>query len=174
MVSKCTDVCNGEFGDEGSRAQSYLRYNWSSGITYKFLVSAKHDPNESTNTVLSAWFVELDSNWKLIASFRRPKTEKLLTGFYSFVENFEQNFGYLCRKAFYGNLWVCDTNDKWREVTNAQFTGCGVAKKVRSDFEGGVEKVDENQSLFYLRNCGFISGKVLLLSEFYFSYSIRV
>jgi hypothetical protein len=27
-----------------------------------------------------------------------------------------------------------------------------VVKKVKSDFEGGVEKVDENQSLFYLRN----------------------
>jgi hypothetical protein len=27
-----------------------------------------------------------------------------------------------------------------------------VVKKVKSDFEGGVEKVVENQSLFYLRN----------------------
>jgi hypothetical protein len=43
-------------------------------------------------------------------------------------------------------------------------------KKVRSDFEGGIANVDENQSLFYLknfilRNWGFIEGKVLL-SEF--------
>jgi len=33
------------------------------------------------------------------------------------------------------------------------------------DFEGGVE-VDQNQPLFYLRNYGFIEGKVPLLSEF--------
>ncbi len=29
-----------------------------------------------------------------------------------------------------------------------------------------VEKITENQSLFYLRNCGFTSEKVPLLSEF--------
>jgi hypothetical protein len=47
-------------------------------------------------------------------------------------------------------------------VTNARFTGDPF--KVRMDFEEGVEKVDENQ--FYLRNCGFIEGKVPLLTEF--------
>jgi hypothetical protein len=116
---------------------------------------------------LSAWFAELNSDWKLIASFRRPKTQEYLSGFYSFVESFGQNYSFLCRKALFGNQWICDTTNKWHEVTNAQFTGDQTAdKKVRMDFEGGVEKVDENQSLFYLRNCGFISGKVPLLSEF--------
>jgi hypothetical protein len=85
-----------------------------------------------------------------------------MTAFYSFVETFMQNFGYLCRKAFYENQWVSDTNDKWHEIINTQFTGCDIAKKVRYDFEGG----NENQSLFYLRNCSFISGKVPLLTEF--------
>jgi hypothetical protein len=36
----------------------------------------------------------------------------------------------------------------------------------KSDFEIAVEKVDENQSLFYLRNCGLFEEKVPLLSEF--------
>ncbi len=36
----------------------------------------------------------------------------------------------------------------------------------KSDFEIAVEKVDENQSLFYLRNCGLFEEKVSLLSEF--------
>ncbi len=73
----------------------------------------------------------------------------------------------MCRKALFGNQCICDTTGKWYEVINARFTGDPTAdKKVRVDSEGGIEKVDENQSLFYLRNYSFISGKVSLLSEF--------
>jgi hypothetical protein len=64
----------------------------------------------------------------------------------------------LCRKALFGNQWICETSGKCYEVTNARFTGDSTAdKKVRMDYERGVKVVDENQSLFYLRNCGFIS-----------------
>jgi hypothetical protein len=158
LVSKGTDVTVGEFGNEGSGAHSFLKYKSSPGITYKFLVNSKFD---SANTIYTAWFAEHDSNWKLIASFKRPKTHKNLSGFYSFVENFEPDTGFITRKASFGNQWVCDTTGKWQEVTTALFLKDeNVKRKVRVDFDAGIEKVNENQSKFFLQNCGFITGKV--------------
>ncbi len=67
------------------------------------------------------------------------------------------------QKSFVRNQWFCVTTGKWHEVTNTRFTeDPTVDKKARIDIEGGVE----NQSRFYLRNCGFIEAKVPLLPEF--------
>jgi hypothetical protein len=162
LMSKGTNVIIHDFGGEGSGGQSILKYMWHSGITYKFLLSGKPDPNDSTHTVYTAWFSEVNGNWKLIASFKRPKTHKHLSGFYSFVECLLPNTGFITRKALFGNQWAYDITGKWHEVTTARFTGDETAsKKVRLDFEAGVQ----NDSQFYLQNCGFIDGKVTLLTE---------
>ncbi len=162
LMSKGTNVIIHDFGGEGSGGQSILKYMWHSGITYKFLLSGKPDPNDSTHTVYTAWFSEVNGNWKLIASFKRPKTHKHLSGFYSFVECLLPNTGFITRKALFGNQWAYDITGKWHEVTTARFTGDETAsKKVRLDFEAGVQ----NDSRFYLQNCGFIDGKVTLLTE---------
>jgi hypothetical protein len=100
--------------------------------------------------------------WKLIARFKRPKTDKHLTGFHSFLENFADRNGYLGRRALHGNPWVCDVDGKWHEITEARFTGDGTAGGGhRLDYAGGVEGKG-----FFLRNGGFFSERVPINQSF--------
>ena len=142
----------GEFGNEGSGGQSYLVYPWQAGTTYRFLT--KVEPDGQGNTVYTSWFGDRAADeWRLIASFRRPKTNTHLRGFHSFLESFSPSHGFLGRRAFYGNVRVHDVNAQWHECTQARFsvdpTGGG---RHRLDFTGGA---DGNR--FFLRNCGFFN-----------------
>lgn len=141
-----------EFGNEGSGGQSYLVHPWTAGTTYRFLTEVKPDGQRST--VYTAWFGDKSAGeWRLIASFRRPKTDTHLRGFHSFLENFLPTTGHIGRRALHGNTWVRDLEGQWHECTRARFsvdaTGNG---RHRLDFTGGVEG-----DRFYLRNCGFFN-----------------
>lgn len=155
LLGKGEDVKGGEFGGEGSGGQSYLIYPWKAGVTYRFLNSAI--PDGKGNTVYAAWFGEVGKDgWKLIARFQRPKTDKHITGFHSFLENFANNQGHIGRRALYGNQWVLDTEGKWHELTKARFT-CDATGEGghRLDFAGGTAG-----KAFFMRNCGFFSEYV--------------
>ena len=98
----------------------------------------------------------------MIASFKRPKTDKHLTGAHSFLENFSDRHGYLGRGAFYGNQWACDVKGKWHELTEARFTGDDIAqRKYRLDYAGGTKG-----KVFFMRNGGFFPEPVELGSKF--------
>jgi hypothetical protein len=140
----------GEFGNEGSGGQSFLVYPWTAGTTYRFLTEVK--PDGQGSTIYTAWFGDKSvGQWRLIASFRRPKTDTHLRGFHSFLESFHPTFGHVGRRAYHGNAWVRDTEGQWHECTRARFsvdaTGRG---RHRLDFAGGAEG-----ECFFLRNCGF-------------------
>ena len=151
-LARGPEVRIGEFGNEGSGGQSFLVYPWKAGNTYRFLT--KVEPDGEGNTVYTSWFGDKAADeWRLIASFRRPKTDTHLRGFHSFLESFSPTYGFIDRRAYYGNVWVCDVDGNWHECTKARFTvdatGGG---RHRLDFTGGF---DGNQ--FFLRNCGFFS-----------------
>lgn len=149
-------VSVGEFGNEGAGGQSFLRYAWKAGTTYKFLLRAR--PNDALNaTDYTAWFFSPDENeWRLIASFRRPETRTWVRGAHSFLENFLPRTGWIERRVSFGNQWARDKNGVWHELTEARFscddTG---ARGVRIDFAG---KVSSDKKRFSLRNCGFFNG----------------
>lgn len=150
LLKKGKDVYTGEFGNEGSGGQSFLRYNWKAGTTYKFLL--KGEPVDNNYTVYTAWFFapELDE-WQLIASFSRPKTNSWLTGFHSFLENFNPDQGILERKVLFSNQWVVNKEGQWTETSCGKFTADNTARTgFRMDYAGGVDN-----GHFYLRNCGF-------------------
>ena len=157
LLKKGEGVYSGEFGNEGSGGQSYLRYKWESGKTYQFLNSVEPDGFGSTN--YTAYFKESGSpDWLLIASFKRPKTDSWYKRPHSFVENFNPNFGHILRQATYQNQWVCDSSGAWSELTEAKFTGDDIAKRgYRKDYEGG-----EKSGHFYLQNGGFFNGIAFL------------
>ena len=157
LLKKGEGVYTGEFGNEGSGGQSYLRYKWDAGKTYQFLNSVEPDGSGSTN--YTAYFKESSSpDWLLIASFKRPKTDTWYKRPHSFVENFNPNFGHILRQATYQNQWVCDSSGAWFELTEAKFTGDDIAKRgYRKDYEGG-----EKAGFFYLQNGGFFNGIALL------------
>jgi len=144
------DVRVGEFGNEGSGGQSLLVYPWKAGVTYRFLTEVK--PDGPDNTRYTSWFGDKSAGeWRLIASFRRPKTNTHLRRFHSFLENFNPAYGHIARRALHGNVWVRDVEGQWHECTEARFsvdaTGRG---SHRLDFTGGTDGAH-----FFMRNCGF-------------------
>lgn len=154
----------GAFGGEGSGGQSFLVHPWRAGITYRFLTRVT--PDGAGSTVYTAWFAPAaegaDGEWRLIARFRRPRTDTHLTGFHSFLENFDDSAGWIGRRARYGNQWVRDTAGTWHPVTGARFTGDATAGGGhRLDYAGGVAG-----EAFFLRNCGFFAERVALDGRF--------
>lgn len=159
LLKKGNEVNTGEFGNEGSGGQSYLRYNWKAGVTYKFLLHAV--PANDSTTVYTAYFFTPEQNvWLLIASFRRPHTQTYLKHLHSFLENFEPETGEKERRVQFGNQRVLDATGQWKELTRARFTGDNTAiKGFRKDYGGGMQN-----GAFYLRNCGFFSDYTPLFS----------
>ena len=161
MLSKGEGVHTGEFGNEGSGGQSYFRYGWKAGTTYRFLL--KGTPDGKGNTVFTAWFYAPEvAKWQLIASFSRPKTDHYLTRLHSFLENFNDKNGHLTRKGLYANQWCRDKNGHWFPLTKVRFTGDDIAKRgYRLDYAGGTEG-----SGFFLQNGGFFDENTTLNASF--------
>jgi len=154
-LARGPEVHIGEFGNEGSGGQSYLVYPWKAGRTYRFLTKVVPDGEGSTR--YTCWFGDKAADeWRLIASFRRPKTDTHLKGFHSFLESFSPAHGYIGRRASYSNVWVCDVNANWHQCVDARFSVDGTGgNRHRIDFSGGADGTD-----FFLRNCGFFTGNV--------------
>jgi hypothetical protein len=105
VLGRGLDVHIGEFGNEGSGGQSFFVYPWKAGKAYRFLTEVK--PYGECNTIYASWFGDKSANeWRLIARFRRPKTDTHLRGFHSFLESFSPVHGHIGRQARYGNVWV--------------------------------------------------------------------
>ncbi|WP_288436227.1 DUF3472 domain-containing protein [uncultured Chryseobacterium sp.] len=145
-------VTIGEFGNEGSGGQSYYKYNWTAGQTYKFLL--KGEPDGTGKTDFTAWFLSPDASaWKLIASWKRPQTSTYLKSFYSFVENFNPENGYQGRKAEFKNQWIKTSDGSWLPVSGAKFSVDNTYNaKQRIDAMGGT-----SGSAFFLQNGGFFN-----------------
>lgn len=153
MLKKGTEVKTGEFGNEGSGGQSYLKYNWKAGNTYKFLL--RGTPQNNNTTTYTAYFFapELDK-WLLIASFNRPQTNTYLKRFHSFLENFIPAQGDKSRKVLFNNQWYCDDKGNWFEIDSARFTTDNTGNKgYRMDYSGGLDK-----DSFYLKDGGFFNN----------------
>lgn len=140
----------GEFGGEGSGGQSYVKYNWKTGVTQKFLMNVH--PEGNGRTLFTAYFYFQDKKrWEMIASFSRPKTETYIAGPHSFLENFLDKQGYLTRMAYYGNQFAW-SGGKWVPVEKIRLTGDNTARKTwRQDYDGGL--TDDGR--FFLKNGGF-------------------
>ena len=152
MLKKGENVKTGEFGNEGSGGQSYLKYNWKAGSTYKFLLRGAPQNNNTTTYTAYFYASELDK-WLLIASFNRPQTNTYLKRFHSFLENFIPEQGDTSRKVLFNNQWYCDDKGNWFEIDSARFTTDNTGNKgYRMDYSGGMDK-----DFFYLKNGGFFN-----------------
>ncbi len=154
MLGKGKDVVTKEFGGEGSGGQSFLRYPWKAGKTYRFLTRIHPDQNREGATVYTSWFFDSEqNNWRLIASFSRPQKVTWYTRPHSFLENFIPSQGHLTRKVELTNQWIVTEKGEWIELTEAGFTyDATAAAKRRADYYGGVTK---NRKSFVMKNCGF-------------------
>ena len=163
LLRQGKDVHIGEFGNEGSGGQSYLKYPWKAGNTYKFLMQIRPDGNG--NTTYTAYFYATDEKeWKFIASFLRPKTNTWYKRPHSSLENFSPEQGYLSREVFFGNQWARSKEGKWSRLTDATFTHDATASaQVRLDYQGGNTK----DNRFYLKMGGFFNESVPMGTKFY-------
>lgn len=156
LVKKGEEVYTGEFGNEGSGGQSFLRYNWKSGTAYKFLTHIKPDKN-GYSEYTSYFFAPEVGKWQLIAQFLRPGTTTYYTRPHSFLENFLTEMGYKGRTGYYNNQWIYTTTGKWVELTSGKFTVDETGRKsARMDFKGGADK-----NGFFLQNGGFLDDYTL-------------
>lgn len=162
LLRRGKDVHIGEFGNEGSGGQSYLRYPWKAGQTYRFLMRVR--PDGKGNTTYTAYFYATDDDeWRLIASFMRPQTSTWYKHAHSFLENFNPDQGYLSRKVCFGNQWARSTDGKWTRLTDATFTHDATAKaQVRLDYQGG----NTGDNRFYLKMGGFFDESVAMGTKF--------
>ncbi|MEJ5994871.1 DUF3472 domain-containing protein [Pedobacter sp. Du54] len=150
LLKKGKHVYTGEFGNEGSGGQSYLKYNWKAAQTYSFLTHISPSSDNYT-TYTSYFFAPEEGKWMLIASFKRPQTQTYLKRPHSFLENFIPEYGSYVRKVMFSNQWVCDSRGVWTALNMARFTTDNTGNKgYRMDYGGGV-----SGSSFYLKNCGF-------------------
>ncbi len=151
LLGKGEGVVAEVFGNEGTGGHSHLVYDWKTGSTQRFFVTATLD---GTHTIYSGyWFHPDRRQWQLIASFRAPKDGQGLRRLYSFSENFEGATGHLMRKALFGPSWIRLANGEWKELTTATFSHDATGKSNRLDRFMGVEG-----NRFFLQHGGFVSG----------------
>jgi hypothetical protein len=162
LVKSGSNVHIGEFGNEGSGGQSYMRFPWKAGQAYAFLLSAEPDVAKKTTTY-TAYFKDVAANkWFLIASFTRPQKATYLTHLYSFVENFEPENGDKVRRAYFTNQWIGDSGNNWQELTHGIYTGDATANaNYRKDYAGGKEG-----NMFFLQNGGFFNNYIPLKTPY--------
>lgn len=162
LIKSGSNVHIGEFGNEGSGGQSYMRFPWKAGQAYAFLLSAEPD-NTKHATTYTAYFKDVSAGkWFLIASFTRPQKATYLTHLYSFVENFEPENGDKIRRAYFTNQWIGDSDNNWLELTNAIYTGDATANaNYRKDYAGGKEG-----NKFFLQNGGFFNNYIQLKTPY--------
>lgn len=139
LIKKGENTKIGEFGNEGSGGQSYMHYDWKAGERCRFLMGVR--PDGKGNTIYTAYFYDnAKGKWSLVASFRRPKISTWYTNAHSFLENFNPVMGFLNRKAYYCNQWVCTADGKWLPVTKGRFTCDATGREnKRLDYTGGVD-----------------------------------
>ena len=149
LLAKGAGVFADSFGNEGTGGHSHLVYQWKTGGTYRFCVTAKIDGD---GTIYRGYFYFPEKReWGLIASFRAPHDGAYLHGLYSFDEDFGGAFGQRKRLAEFGNQWVRTAGGAWRELTDARFTHTGKIETDRFDFSAGAVG-----NRFYLASGGYI------------------
>ena len=162
LLRKGEGVYIGEFGNEGSGGQSYLRYPWKAGETYRFLMQVKPD-NEGNTSYTAYFYPPEEGEWKLIASFLRPQTTTWYKRPHSFLENFNPEQGYLTREVYFGNQWARSKEGVWTPLSAGTFTHDATAKaKVRLDYQGGTT----TDNRFLLKMGGFFDESTPFGSKF--------
>ncbi len=122
LLHKDEKVRIGRFGGEGTGGQSFYDFDWKSGETYRFLVTAKINENR---TEYAGYLLTPDEKtWRHLVTFSTITGGKNLGGYYSFVEDFKRDriSTTKAREARFGNAWVKNVKGEWLPIEKARFT----------------------------------------------------
>lgn len=116
------DVLARRFGGEGTGEQSFFKYAWKTGQTYRFRVEAAV---EKDKTAFAAYFYLNETReWKHLATFRTVTGGAALTGLYSFIEDFRRDGKSLHerRSARFSGGQIQTLDRQKLQLTEARFT----------------------------------------------------
>lgn len=163
------------FGNEGSGGQSYMKYLWEAGKTYKMLTRVRPHPQSDKypySTLHKAWFHN-GEKWIFIAEWRRMELEPADNGgkvtqpawyekVYHFTENFDVTQGHKSRYAIWNNDWYVSANGYWQECTSYRLThDVRYDRGERIDHAGGIMPAGSPYAgALYLKICGFFTDIV--------------
>jgi catechol 2,3-dioxygenase-like lactoylglutathione lyase family enzyme len=125
LLFKDPAVRTGRFGGEGTGGQSFLDFDWKEHTRYGFLVTAR---TEGHRTAYTAYFRDPDAPhpaWRKLITFATPAEGELLSGGYSFIEDFLRNRKSLLepRTARFAPPWVYTAeSNTWKPLPAARFT----------------------------------------------------
>ena len=147
------------FGNEGTGGQSFYDFDWKLGETYRFLVKATPEGNRTAY----AGYIDLGrkQGWKHLVTFSTLAENRLLQGYYCFVEDFRRNRESTkhTRTASFQNGWVqSETSKKWLPLLKAKFTA---DRNPVTNINAGLLA-----DAFYLSTGGDISNDDVKLWEF--------
>ena len=110
------------FGGEGTGGQSFYDYDWQTDQVCRFAVFAK--PNGRRTEFAGYFYVAEEGRWQHMATFSTLTGRHMLSGLYSFVEDFRRNGQSASRnrRAQFGNGWIRDDEQQWMPLTRARFT----------------------------------------------------
>uniref|UniRef100_A0A646QFL5 Scol-DUF3472 n=1 Tax=Hemiscolopendra marginata TaxID=943146 RepID=A0A646QFL5_9MYRI len=136
------------FGGEGTGFQSLYDFQWKVGNKYSFLLHAKPEGRYTIFTGLV--YLPDKSQWKLLSSLKRLGDPITLSHFYSFLEDWIQNWGQVARQASF-NPWQGDGKGNWKQLKTASFTKTSVHDNVNAWVKN---------SRFYLRTGGVTQNSI--------------
>jgi hypothetical protein len=157
-LAKGDGVTVTRFGGEGTGGKSMMKYPWKVGETYKFMVTAR--ATGDNRTIYDGYFFLNDKQrWHHMATFRTITKNQLLTGLYSFVEDFRRDGVSVTqtRRALFRNGWVKTKNGQWSQLTKAVFTADNTKL---NNINAGVET-----NVFFLATGGNIKNTTPLYTR---------
>jgi hypothetical protein len=133
-----TDVRASRFGGEGTGGHCDFDFDWKTGETCKFYLTAK--TNDKKTAYAACIFQPDKKTWLHVATFQAPDGGKQLTGLYSFIEDFRRDTKSATevRRATFGNQWIKTADGKWEPVTKATFTASGAIWEDKTTINAGA------------------------------------
>lgn len=139
------------FGGEGTGGKCIWPCSWRTNETYGFIVSAAID---GEFTSYAGWFRDgRAGDWQHLVTFRTRTGGQLLSGLYSFIEDFRRDGHSVkeTRRARFGNGWLRAANTQWVPLNRAVFTASNAEWESKENIDAGL-----SGSAFYLATGGKI------------------
>lgn len=121
LVNKGNGSIAEGFGNEGTGAHAFIRYNWKPEQTVYFKVTANVKKEKNGTEFAGYYSTNNGDTWQLVASFFANEQLRWLQSPYGFLENYGGDQSGI-REGYYGNFTITNTQGKKAKITSFGFT----------------------------------------------------
>ena len=127
------------FGGEGTGGQCMSDFDWTTGETIRFVVTAA--PADDRTAYAGYVWQNKPQRWKHLVTFRTRTGGQPLRGLYSFIEDFRRDTrsAQEVRSARFGSGWVKTPGGDWQPLNEARFTASQAEWEARDTIDAGLE-----------------------------------